>query len=77
MDHQNRDRATQRNRENQAWGQILHFMKDESGQGTAEYALILLVVLMMANTFKNQFKTFMKTLTGALNSQIEEATQEE
>ncbi len=52
------------------------FLKDESGQGTAEYALILLVVLMMANTFKKQFKGLLDSLMKGLSTQISEATED-
>jgi Flp pilus assembly pilin Flp len=77
MDHQNRVLAGQSKERTLARTRILQFLKDESGQGTAEYALILLVVLMMANTFKSQFKGLMKTLMGGLSSQIQEATESE
>ena len=52
---------------------IARFVRDETGQGTAEYALILLIVLMMANTFKSQFKRALTGLLGKLESQMNEA----
>lgn len=55
---------------------FMRFMRDESGQGTAEYALILLVVLMMANTFKKQFKGLLDSLMKGLSTQISEATED-
>jgi Flp pilus assembly pilin Flp len=55
---------------------LVRFIKDESGQGTAEYALILLIVLMMANTFKSQFKRALTGLLGKLEQQMTEAGEE-
>ena len=55
---------------------FFRFLKDESGQGTAEYALILLIVLMMANTFKSQFKRALTGLLGKLEQQMTEAGED-
>jgi Flp pilus assembly pilin Flp len=56
---------------------IIHFLEDESGQGTAEYALILLIVLMMANTFKGQFQRALRNLLGKLETQMNAAGEVE
>jgi Flp pilus assembly pilin Flp len=77
MNHQNdiQDRDALERRE-KLISAFKRFMRDESGQGTAEYALILLVVLMMANTFKKQFKGLLDSLMKGLSTQISEATED-
>jgi pilus assembly protein Flp/PilA len=56
---------------------IANFLRDESGQSTTEYILILAVVVMVAMKFKDVFK---KTLIGAVEKvggQVEDAIQQQ
>jgi Flp pilus assembly pilin Flp len=44
--------------------------KDESGQGTAEYILLLVAVVMVAFLFKNQIKEIVSEKLGELSKDI-------
>ncbi len=73
MKDQNSNRGSVRRK---AWMTAARFLKDESGQGTAEYALILLIVLMMANTFKSKFKSALNILLNNMESQMRDAGED-
>jgi Flp pilus assembly pilin Flp len=73
MKDQNSNRGSVRSK---AWITAARFLKDESGQGTAEYALILLIVLMMANQFKSKFQSALRTLLGKLETEMQAAGEE-
>ena len=46
------------------------FLRDEAGQSTTEYILILAVVVMIAMRFKSSFQSVMGNATGKLESQL-------
>lgn len=47
-------------------------LKDQKGQSTTEYILILLVVVMVAKQFSGGFSSIMKRATSSLNTSIED-----
>lgn len=53
------------------------FLKDESGQSTVEYILILAVVVMVAMKFKTTFQSKMTGITNDLGNKIEQAVSSE
>ncbi len=50
--------------------------KDDQGQSTTEYILILSVVVMIAMKFKNTFQGKLEQITNNLGNQIDQATQD-
>ena len=50
---------------------IQKFLKDESGQGTTEYILILVGVVAIGFVFKDQIVEIVKNKTGALGTRIQ------
>lgn len=48
------------------------FVREESGQTTTEYILILAVVVTMIMQFKTKFSGIINNIFGKLDSQIEE-----
>jgi Flp pilus assembly pilin Flp len=52
------------------------FLRDEQGQSTTEYILILSVVVMIAMKFKNVFKGQMDTAVTTLGGNIQNALGE-
>ena len=50
---------------------VKDFLKDESGQGTVEYILILVGVVALAFAFKDQIVSIVKTKMAALGSNID------
>jgi Flp pilus assembly pilin Flp len=50
--------------------------RDERGQSTTEYILILSVVVMIAMRFKSAFQGKLKTIVDNLGNQIEEAARD-
>lgn len=50
-------------------------LKDERGQSTTEYILILAVVVMIAMKFKGEFQTRLMSAVGNLGAKIEEGTR--
>ncbi len=55
---------------------MLLFLRDESGQSTTEYILILSVVVMIAMKFKNVFGNKMNEIVGNVTGSIEQATSQ-
>jgi Flp pilus assembly pilin Flp len=51
------------------------FYKDESGQSTTEYILILLVVVTIALKFKGQFTQILSGMLDKLGGKLNDATQ--
>jgi Flp pilus assembly pilin Flp len=56
-----------------AWGR---FCKDERGQSTTEYILILSVVVMIAMKFKEQFSKRLLSTVEKLGNDIDEVVKE-
>lgn len=57
---------------------LMHeFVRDERGQSTTEYILILSVVVMIAMKFKQTFQTAMNTAVTQLGTQIDGAVSSE
>ena len=56
--------------------QVLRFIKDEEGQSTTEYILILAVVVMVALKFKEQFKNRLEGAVTKLGVKIDSAIEE-
>ena len=54
---------------------IERFLKEEEGQSTIEYILMLAIVVMIAMKFKGLIMNKMETLVGKVSGQIDEATQ--
>lgn len=52
-------------------GQLKKWLKDDRGQSTVEYILILSVVIMIAMKFKSEFGKRMTSITEKLGSDIE------
>jgi Flp pilus assembly pilin Flp len=48
----------------------LQLWKDESGQGTAEYVLILVAVVGLAIVFRNKIKTMLGDKIGDLSGKV-------
>ncbi len=48
----------------------LQLWKDESGQGTAEYVLILVAVVGLAVVFRNQLKELLGKKIGDLSGKV-------
>jgi Flp pilus assembly pilin Flp len=46
------------------------FAKDESGQGTAEYVLLLAIVIALVAMFRNKIRTAFESQTNAVSSGI-------
>jgi Flp pilus assembly pilin Flp len=55
---------------------FIRFVKDERGQSTTEYILILSVVVMIAMKFKEVFRDRLIGTVNKLGGQIESATSE-
>ena len=55
---------------------IRKFDRDESGQATTEYILILLVVVMVAMKFKNLITSRVEAMVGKLGDQMDDAMSE-
>ena len=55
----------------------IRFMKEESGQSTTEYILILAVVVMVAVKFKSTFQTKLSNIVNQLGGQLDGAIQNE
>ena len=53
------------------------FFRDESGQSTTEYILILSVVVMIAMKFKQQFGQAITNLLGNVTGKANQFTQDE
>ena len=47
------------------------FLKDDSGQTTTEYILILVVVLTLIMQFKKQFKGIIEKLFGRFETEVD------
>lgn len=54
---------------------IYRFLKDEEGQTTTEYILILAVVVTIIMQFRKQFKTIVDRLLGSVDQASQEAAQ--
>ncbi len=54
-----------------AYTALKNFMKDESGQGTAEYILLLVAVVMVAFIFKGKIKEIITGKMEEVGSSIE------
>lgn len=54
-------------------GLIQRFVKEESGQSTTEYILILAVVVMIAMKFRSKFSNTMDGAVNNLDSKLNEA----
>lgn len=52
------------------------FLKDESGQGTAEYLLILAAAVAMVLAFKTPIINAIKTATGTVGERLGTAAKE-
>ena len=63
-------RKTMKKITNQVKALGLRLWRDESGQGTAEYVLILVGVLGVAFLFKNKIKEVMETKLGQVGQAI-------
>ena len=50
----------------------LRLWKDESAQGTAEYILLLVVIVAVAILFKDKIMDVLKQKTGEVGSQIQD-----
>ena len=53
---------------------IKNFIKDESGQGTTEYILILVVVVGVAIAFKDPIMKIIRDKVGNVGGQIQSFT---
>ncbi len=53
---------------------LFGFWKDERGQSTTEYILILSVVVMVALKFKSAFQTKLLKIIDTVGGQMEDAT---
>lgn len=53
---------------------IARLWNDELGQSTAEYILILSVVVMVAMKFKQQFQGVLMQIVGNVSDQLSQAT---
>lgn len=49
---------------------VLSLWRDESGQGTAEYVLILVAVVGLAIVFKDKLKTMLGEKIGDLSGKV-------
>ncbi len=54
---------------------IVEFLKDEGGQTSTEYILLVVVVVMMIMKFKGQLSSKLEGLTEKAFSKAEEAIQ--
>jgi Flp pilus assembly pilin Flp len=54
---------------------MIGLLKDESGQSTTEYILILAVVVMIAMKFKTTFGAKLDTIINTLGTNLDSATQ--
>lgn len=54
---------------------MIRLLKDESGQSTTEYILILAVVVMVAMKFKSTFGSKLETILNTLGGNLDSATQ--
>lgn len=52
-----------------------NFWKDENGQSTTEYILILAAVVMVASKFKEPLKEIVGLVTGKVKTQIDTELQ--
>lgn len=52
-------------------GLFLRFVRDDRGQSTTEYILMLAVVVMIAMKFKKEFLGRMQTIVGDLGTKID------
>ncbi len=55
-----------------AWDEIKAFMKDESGLGTIEVVLILVVVIGLVIIFKKQITALLDSIFKQINKQAKE-----
>ncbi len=55
---------------------LIRFWRDETGQSTTEYILILSVVVMIAMKFKTTFQGLLIKVVGQVGSQIQSATDQ-
>jgi hypothetical protein len=55
-------------------GQWVRFLKDDRGQSTTEYILILSVVVMIAMKFKKEFQERLLNVVSKLGTDIQDAT---
>lgn len=53
------------------------FLRDERGQSTTEYILILSVVVMVALKFKKEFGSQLNGIVGNLGGKIQQSIQED
>jgi Flp pilus assembly pilin Flp len=53
---------------------VVRLLKDESGQSTTEYILILAVVVMIAMKFKATFGSKLDAIIGTLGTSLDSAT---
>lgn len=53
------------------------FLHEEEGQSTTEYILILAVVVMIAMNFRTKFKSIMDKFTGKLESDLQNAMEQQ
>lgn len=56
--------------------QVLRFLRDEEGQSTTEYILILAVVVMIASKFRKEIGDQISKVTTRVGNQISEQIQE-
>lgn len=56
--------------------QVLRFLRDEEGQSTTEYILILAVVVMIASKFRKEIGDQIAKVTTRVGNQISEQIQE-
>jgi len=54
---------------------MIGLLKDESGQSTTEYILILAVVVMIAMKFKSTFGVKLDGIINTLGTNLDQATQ--
>ena len=52
---------------------LVRFMKDDLGQSTTEYILILSVVVMVAMKFKTTFQSKLLGIVGSVGNQMDQA----
>ena len=57
--------------------EILRFLRDDRGQSTTEYILILAVVVMIATKFKTVFQSKLEGIIGNVAGQMDAATKAE
>jgi Flp pilus assembly pilin Flp len=55
---------------------MVRLLKDESGQSTTEYILILAVVVMIAMKFKSTFGSKLGNILDSLGSNLDQATSQ-